>query len=133
MEGFPVQAHFLQGFCSGVGDEDVSVGKQLVHDLETLFVLEVQANAALVHVGNVERQIFLVGRGHTVHDSLIHTGGVALGGFNLDDVGSPFAQNSTRCGRGEEGREVDYLDSFERLACLLASFVSSFCWLVSLT
>lgn len=60
VQALPVKAHLGEGFRARVGDEDVCFGEELHHDLEALFALEVQRDEALVEVGHVECEVFLV-------------------------------------------------------------------------
>ena len=115
MQALPVQAHLGQGLGAGVGDEDVGVLEQLHHDLVALLGLEVQRDEALMEVGHVECQVLLIAGGHAENDSLVRAARIALERFDLDDVGTPLAED-TAGGRGcQERGEVDDLQTLQRL------------------
>ena len=119
MQGFPVEAHLGQRLGAGVGDEDVSFREELHHDLEALFGLEVQSDEALVEVGHVEREVLFVAGGHAENDSLVDAAGIALERLNLDNIGTPFAEDAAR-GRGrKEGSEVNDFKTLEWLHAFL--------------
>ena len=119
VQGFPVEAHLGQRLGAGVGDEDVSFREELHHDLEALFGLEVQSDEALVEVGHVEREVLFVAGGHAENDSLVDAAGIALERLNLDDIGTPFAEDAAR-GRGrKEGGEVNDFKTLEWLHAFL--------------
>ena len=119
MQGFPVEAHLGQRLGAGVGNEDVSFREELHHDLEALFGLEVQSDEALMEVGHVEREVLFVAGGHAENDSLVDTAGIALERLNLDDIGTPFAEDAAR-GRGrKEGGEVNDFKTLEWLHAFL--------------
>ena len=113
MQALPVQTHLLEGLGTVVGDEDVSIGEQLVHDLEALFGLEVQRDEALVHVGHVEAEVFVVRGRHAENSSLVHAARVALCGLDLDDVGAPFAEHATSRRRGKKRGQVNDFDALQ--------------------
>ena len=115
VQALPVQAHLGQGLGAGVGDEDVGVLEQLHHDLVALLGLEVQSDEALMEVGHVECQVLLIAGGHAENDSLVRAARIALERFDLDDVGTPLAED-TAGGRGcQERGEVDDLQTLQRL------------------
>ena len=114
VQALPVEAHLAQRLGAVVGDEDVGGGEQLVHGFQAGFALQVQADHALVHVGHVVGEVLIVGHRHAVDGSLVHAGRVAFGGFDLDDIGAPFAEHAARGRGGKKRREVDDLHTFER-------------------
>ena len=116
MQALPVEAHLRQRLGAHVGDEHVGLGEQLMHNLESLFGFEIQADETLMHVRHIEAEILVVVGRHAEHDGLIHTAWIAFGGLDLDDVGAPLAQSTAGGRRSQEGREVDDLDSLKRLA-----------------
>ena len=119
MQALPVKTHLGEGFRARVGDENVSLGEKLHHDLEALFALEVQCDETLVEVGHVEREVFLVAGRHAENDGLIGAAGVAFECFYLDNVCAPFAKYATGGRGGEKRGEVNDLQTLEWQHCFL--------------
>ena len=104
-----VDAQALQRAASEVDDEDVGVGQQLAQGGVALGAADVERDAALVAVGDLEDPVDAVA--DTV-DQSAH--GVALVGFDLDHVGAEFAEDAGAHGSEEPGGHLDDFESLEQ-------------------
>ena len=113
MQGFPVETHFLQGFRTGVGQEYVGIGKELVHNLSARFALQVQRDESLIQVAHIESEVLFVRHGHVEYRRLGYAQRITLGCLDFNDVGAPFAQYTTGRRRCHVRSKIDNLDSLK--------------------
>ena len=113
MQRIVVHAEFLQGFRTGIRNEDVRLGDELHGNLQAFGILRIHADQVLVRVVQVERGVFRLG----VLCSECRALGalcVAYGSLDLDDLGAHVGQDANRCGTGHVRAHLDDFDARKR-------------------
>ena len=114
------EAGLCQSLGTPVGEEDIGVLKELEEDLLTGLALEVQNDAALVGVFQIEGGVLIGAAAATLADA-VPANCVAALGLDLDNVGAVVSKESCAGRNCDEGTE---LNNFESGKCLVHIFSS---------